>query len=42
MANGYIGKISHNGAQKVSAHHPGSGKKGGGVVKKGNDLRNGK
>lgn len=41
MANGYIGKISHNGAQKVSAPQPSGGKKGG-VVKKGNDLRNGK
>ena len=40
MANGYIGKVSHSGVQKVTA--PTTGKKGNGTVKKGNDLRTGK
>lgn len=42
MANGYIGKVSHSGVQKVTAPNPATGKKGNGTVKKGNDLRTGK
>ena len=42
MANGYIGKVTHSGVQKVSAPNPATGKKGSGAVKKGQDLREGK
>ena len=28
MANGYIGKVSHSGVQKVTAPNPATGKKG--------------
>ena len=38
---GYIGKIQNSGAQKVKAPIPMTTKKNG-VVKKGEDLRNGK
>ena len=40
MASGY--KVTHNGAQKSTAPKPAEGKKGGGKVKTGTDLRTGK
>lgn len=40
--NGYKGKISHSGAQKVTAPNPGPSSKGSGKVTKGTDLRSGK
>lgn len=40
MANGY--KVTHNGAQKITAPKASEGKKGGGKVKTGTDLRTGK
>ena len=40
MANGY--KVTHNGAQKITAPKASEGKKGGGKVKTGTDLRSGK
>lgn len=39
---GYVGKISHNGAQKVKAPLSGNVSKGKGSVKSGDDLRSGK
>lgn len=44
MANetkGYIGKISHSGAQVVQAPNNAKGKKGTSKVKRGSDLRTG-
>ena len=42
MANGYIGKIGHTGAQIIKAPVNAEKKAGKGAVKKGTDLRTGK